>query len=79
MRSISIIFFDDSCTSECDIIISHVSSFHLKSLSFNGLLGNVKHQNFDYAFCELDKYEALPFNNSTYISFATFDLVHTDI
>lgn len=59
--------------------LGNVSSFRLNSLCSSGLLGNLKHEKFDCAYCQLEKHHALPFNNSDSISSNIFDLVHTDI
>lgn len=51
----------------------------LKSLCFSDLLKHVKNNVFGYGSCELGKYHVLPFNNITFISSTTFDLMQTDI
>ena len=52
--------------------LGHVSFSILKSLCSSGLLGNVKHENLDYASCELAKHHALSFNNSNSIFSSIF-------
>jgi hypothetical protein len=39
----------------------------------------VSNGSFDCISCQLGKHQALPFNNSESIAFASFDLIHSDI
>jgi hypothetical protein len=51
----------------------------IQTLVSRGLLGSVSSSPFDYMPCQLSKQPALPFNNSESITFATFDLIHSDV
>ncbi|OMO63131.1 Integrase, catalytic core [Corchorus capsularis] len=60
--------------------LGHVSSSRLRYMSSVGLLGNVKYSDIsDCKACKLAKFSALPFNKSTSVSNAAFDLVHSDV
>ncbi|OMO83306.1 Integrase, catalytic core [Corchorus capsularis] len=60
--------------------LGHVSSSRLRYMLSVGLLGNVKYSDIsDCKGCILAKFSALPFNKSTSISNAPFDLVHSDV
>ena len=45
----------------------------------SGFLGQVKHDLVDYVSCQLAKQLTLSFNNSDSFSYASFDLIHSDI
>ena len=60
--------------------LGHVSASRLQFLASIGALGNVKSSNIsDCCGCKLAKFSALPFNKSTSVSLAPFDLVHSDV
>ena len=60
--------------------LGHVSASRLQFLASTGALGNVKSCNIsDCCGCKLAKFSALPFNKSTSVSLAPFDLVHSDV
>ena len=60
--------------------LGHVSESRLKYLVSNGALGNLHtHDISDCSGCKLAKFTALPFNKSSSISVAPFDLIHSDV
>ena len=59
--------------------LGHASVSCIRSLATSGQLGSVEFESFDCVACQLGKQSALPFNNSDTISFAPFDLVHSDV
>lgn len=59
--------------------LGHLCDSRLDSLISSGVLGKVKRNNADCILCQLAKHHALPFNNSTSISTAPFDPVHSDV
>jgi hypothetical protein len=59
--------------------LGHVSLPCIQTLVSRGLLGLVSSSPFDYMLCQLGKQPALPFNNSEFIAFATFDLIHSSV
>src|SRR5262249_1890603 len=56
----------------------HVS-LRLNSLISSGCLGSIKSEHFNCDSCQLAKHHALPFNTSNSTSYASFDLIHSDI
>jgi hypothetical protein len=59
--------------------LGHASISCTRSLATSGQFGCVESESFDCVSCQLGKQSALPFNNSDSISFASFDLVYSDI
>lgn len=59
--------------------LGHASFGRLRTLISNGHLGHVSSGDVDCLSCQLAKQTALPFNNSTSVSTAPFDLIHSDI
>ena len=59
--------------------LGHVSVQKLRSLISSGFLGQVKHDLVECVSCQLAKQLALSFNNSDFISHASFDLIYSDI
>lgn len=61
------------------LLLCHISSSYLKTLSSNGQLELVNYEAFDYMPCQLDKYVNLSFNNNDSIISILFDLIHLGI
>lgn len=60
--------------------LGHVSSSRLKYMLSAGLLGSVPYSDIsDCKGCKLAKFSALPFNKSTTVSSAPFDLIHSSV
>ncbi|CAJ2651271.1 unnamed protein product [Trifolium pratense] len=60
--------------------LGHVSASRLKYLASTGALGKLQTSDIsDCCGCKLAKFSALPFNKSTSVSNAPFDLVHSDV
>ena len=60
--------------------LGHVSSSRLRFLASTRALGNLKTCDISYCSgCKLAKFSALPFNQSIYVSFSPFDLIHSDV
>ena len=59
--------------------LGHVSFFRLHFLISHGKLGHVKGETIDCVSCKLAKHHAFLYNNSDFVSFVLFDLIHFDI
>jgi hypothetical protein len=60
--------------------LGHVSSSRLRFLASTGALENLKTCDIsDCSGCKLAIFSALPFNQSNYVSFSPFDLIHYDV
>ena len=59
--------------------LGHVSFGRLQSLVSRGQLGNVSNEKVDCLSCQLSKQPALLFNKSDSLSYAPFDLIHSDV
>lgn len=58
----------------------HVSASRLKYLASLGALGKLQTNDIlDCCGCKLAKFSTLPFSKSVSISYAPFDLVHSDV
>ncbi|KAK2973102.1 hypothetical protein RJ640_009754 [Escallonia rubra] len=59
--------------------LGHLSINRLRSLVSSGQLGTVKNEQINCLPCQLAKQTALPFNQSSSLASAPFDLIHSDI
>ena len=59
--------------------LGHPSLSHLQLLASQGHLGSVQFQKFDCTSYHFGKQTKLPFNKSDSFSYASFDLIHSDI